>query len=222
MGALSRVAASFVLALPALGQELVEVVPQERRITTRVVLLIDVSGSMAGPPLERAIAAALTLARNGGDELELAAVAFAGGCVRWPAPRAEGETAPEGWISLPNEPALADLLGWLRTPVLSDTNTTEISAALKAALAELRDELSIVIVSDGLLNDAANALEVLREGQARRAEHGHHAATVACWTIGPEAQALNALARAGGGGCYREASPPPVPGGAPGAQGSAR
>lgn len=222
----TRLAALLLLAaLPALGQELVTVVEPSERTTARVILLVDVSGSMRGPPLEAAIAAALSIARAGGDQLELAAYAFAGGCCRWPAPRVEGETAPEGWASFPNEPALAHLLGWLRTPVLSDTNTTEISGALRAALAEPRDKLSVIVVSDGLLNDAAKALEILAEGQARREELGLGKAVVACWTIGAEAPVLNELGREGRGGCWREAQPPPpppLPSGRPGVQGSAR
>lgn len=200
----------LALALQLSAQELVETVPPEARLTNRILLVLDVSGSMAGPKLDRAIAAALQVARQGGDELEVAAVAFAGGCARWPAPAQEGSDAPPLWVQCPDEQALAHLLAWLRTPLLADSST-HLAPALERALAEPRDKLSIVIVSDGELHDAPKALEVLKAGQERREKEGLGAAVVACWTIGAEAPALNELAREGKGGCWREELPESAP-----------
>lgn len=205
-----RTAALLLLALPLSAQELVESVPPEARLTNRILLVLDVSGSMAGPKLERAIAAALQVARAGTDELELSAIAFAGGYARWPAPQQEGSDAPRLWVECPDETAVSSLLAWLRTPLLADSST-HLAPALERALAEPRDKLSIVIVSDGELHDAQKALEVLRAGQAKREKEGLGLAVVACWTIGGDSPALNELAREGKGGCWREALPAPAP-----------
>lgn len=202
--------AMLVLARHAPSQDLVQVVEPQARITKRVILLVDVSGSMRGPELDRAIAAALDVARKGGDQMEVACYAFASGAVRWPAPHQEDSRAPAGWAEMPDEKALAHLFAWLPGCGLYD-GTTELGGALRAALAEARDDLSIVVISDGLLGDAAKCLEVLKDGQAARAKLALAPAVVACWTIGAEAQALNDLGREGKGGTWREAAPPSPP-----------
>lgn len=220
-------AALLLAALPALAQaqELVTEVEPAERTTSRVMLLVDTSGSMKPGKLPLAIDAALRIARQGGDELEIAAYSFAAGFCRWPVPLQEdaGDVVI-GWARMPDERALAALLAWLQAPVVSDASTS-LGPALKDALADRRDKLTVIVITDGILDDGAAVLEALQDGQAEREKDGRGRAVVACLGIGSDAPPLKALAEAGRGGYWRvplEAPAHPLPTGAPGVQGSAR
>lgn len=208
---MTRLAALLLAAaLPCSAQELVTVVEPEERVTSRVIFLVDTSGSMKPAKLPTAIEAALKIARQGGDELEISAFAFAAGYCRWPAPQQEGGSAPPAWASMPDEQALVHLLAWLQAPVVSDSGTA-LGPCLARALAEERDELTVIVLTDGLLDDAAELLAVLEDGQIERERKGLSRAVVACLGVGSEAPPLRALAEAGRGGYWRVPDPPRPP-----------
>lgn len=195
----------------ALLLALVCAVEPAERLTSRIVFLVDVSGSMKGPKIDRAIDAVVGpegIARQAGDQLEIAVVSFASEVQRWPGVPEEG--VPADWAGLPSDDALVAARGWLEGQG-SDGCSTDLCPALRLALAEERDELSLVIVTDGVLSDADAVLGVLREGQAARVARGLKPAVVAVWGVDGDEPILREIGQAGRGGFFHEEGAAPAP-----------
>ncbi|MEZ4239408.1 MAG: VWA domain-containing protein [Myxococcota bacterium] len=115
-------------------------------------LLLDVSGSMGGAPLDqvKAISAALIEGLRPGDQLEL--IAFASAPVRWqPAP------------TVVDERTRANALQWLRG--LHASGGTYMHEAIVEALRPLRDDAArqVVLMTDGYIGFEAQVIgEIVR------------------------------------------------------------
>src|SRR5690606_27366979 len=108
------------------------------------------SGSMHGDHFDRALRAVRDMFEHPTDDLEVGVIAFNDAAIRWPG-RPEPERrrpVPPGWASLPSEESVDAANRWLEQ--LGAGGDTLIIPALSAALSEPRDELSIILVTDGL------------------------------------------------------------------------
>ena len=105
-----------------------------------LILLLDISGSMRGRPLDqaRAVAAALVGSLRPVDQLEM--IAFASRPTRW---KARPTAATDG--------AREDALGWLSA--LRAHGGTEMHSGILAALEPLREgaQRQVILVTDGLI-----------------------------------------------------------------------
>ena len=185
-----RAASSGVAVKLAPLLALVVLLAPTQPIGKRILLLVDVSGSMCHTGrMAEARAAASQIARQPVDEASVLVMAWADACVAYPG----------GWVDLPDAEKVQQIETWLASwHTLGDTHLTP---ALLAALKTDPDkELTVVVVTDGQLhNDTAEGLEkALAAGQAARKVR----AVVGVWGVGhtkPRAELL-ALAKAGGGG----------------------
>jgi len=193
----------FVLAAVCLGGDLQVVHEPAGPITKRVLLVVDVSGSMkSANRITDAIEAIKTITQQPIDEMEFGLLVFSDQTRRWPGIPEEG--VPKGWAALPSDEAIKSAQEFVESNVI-DSNTLYTSA-LTEALNEKRDNLSIVLISDGLglySSDLTAALASCTERQAWREQAGLGKAVIYVINIGKSQDWLTDLAKIGGGGHYR-------------------
>jgi Mg-chelatase subunit ChlD len=202
---------AFVLAFPVFAavQLELEVEPQSP-ITRRMLFVVDRSGSMHGDHFARALAAVREMFEHPTDDLEVGVIAFNDGTTRWPGrpePDRRPRPVPPGWASLPAEDVVADANRWLEE--LGAGGDTLIMPALRAALTEPRNELSVILVTDGLFgrertDDIMGLIATLQEERERQ---GLDRAVIACYGLGPSQKVLARIAEVGLGGYVREEVP---------------
>lgn len=212
-----------LLGIPLLSGLVVVIQPQER-LTKRILFVVDVSGSMRGDKFTTACAAVLKVTEQPVDEVEIAVLAFNEDASRWPGIPEDHPTrpVPAHWAALPSAHAVEAASAFLaETGAGGDTL---VIPALRAALAEPRDELSIVLVSDGIFQreDATDILGVVQQAQAARAEQGLGHAVLMAYGVGSESPVLRQLGQAGRGGYIREQTQRPAFDAAGGVQGTWR
>ena len=180
----------------------VQVVTPEARLTRRIVFVVDTSGSMRGDKFGKACSAVLRVAEQPVDEVEIAVIAFNHDTRRWPGIPEEG--IPPGWAALPSLQATQAAAAFLAQRGAG--GDTQVISALSQALAEPRDELSVVLVTDGLFvrEKTEDVLKALEEGQKQRVKKNLKPAVLLVYGIGSEAEVLRKLGKQGRGGYLRE------------------
>jgi len=130
-------------------------------MTKRIALVLDVSGSMSGEPLEQAQREVLTIMSLFPDDGEVRVYAFSGGVAEF--------EAEKGWHKLPDGLLLDRAAKWLAGFV--GVGTTDIGGGVAAALANPEDDLSVVLVTDGepTIPYAAHAMAIEKAQAARKA-----------------------------------------------------
>lgn len=154
-----------------------------RRPGRAVVLLIDASGSVIGPPLVSAVVTAAALAGRCGPSDELAVVAF------W------SRAVVLRHIGAPTPPAQAVD----RVLALRGGDTTDLAGGLRAALEQaalsVAPRRDVIVLTDGMANEGGDPLSVAASAAGIGA-----AVHVLALSAGVEARdACRALADAGGG-----------------------
>ncbi len=180
-----------------------EVVPAQSRLTPRVLFVVDVSGSMKGPEFTRALGAVRTIAGQPVDQLEFGVIAFNDGVHRWSG--IAGDDLPPGWAVAPSQDAVQQAEDWLGN--LGAQGDTLVVPAIASALAEQRDKLSVVLVTDGgFYRETQNAVvTALRTGQKARADKGLGEAVVLVYGVGSRVRpVLEAVGKEGQGGYWQE------------------
>lgn len=118
-----------------------------------LVLLLDISGSMAGKPLEhlKAVVSSLVDSLDDNDRLDM--VAFSSNQVRFRAEPVRAIAAERG-----------NARTWIEG--LTASGGTELISAIGAALRPLRADVprQVVVVTDGLIGFEAAAVRAIREG----------------------------------------------------------
>ena len=193
---------------------LVEVVPPEVPLSNRVLFLVDVSGSMSGFKFDRACSAVLEISSQPTDDMQFALLAFDDVTRRWPGFKDEegSEELPWGWATLPSEEALERSTRWLSTQ--TPQGGTRLIQALKSAMAEDRERLSIVLVSDGMFyqETTQEILDAVERCQQEREARGAGRAVLLVYGVsGGGSHVLEQLGKHGRGGFFREDDPPPLP-----------
>jgi len=189
---------------------LVEMVPAETPLTPRVLFVVDVSGSMEGHELGRAVAAVRQIAGQPVDELEFGVLAFADDVTRWAG--WEDDDAPPGWALAPNADAVEAASRWLAD--LGADGHTRVIPALEAGLAVARPGLSLVLVSDGAFyqEGEAEVLAAFEAGQRAREQAGNGRAVLLCYGVGARGRpVMDELGRVGRGGSWQERREEPAP-----------
>lgn len=186
------------------------VVRPRARLTKRIVLVVDTSGSMQiGDRIARAVDVVLRVLTQPTDDLQVSIVAFSNTPSRWKGVAEKG--VPEGWARFPSVPAKRAALAWLRS--FPADGLTCPGPALAAALSEPRRHVSVVLVSDGRF-DEAPVLKLLKAGQEWRRKRKLGRAPVMAYGVGEDArdqEAMRKLGKAGGGGFLVEPKPAPKP-----------
>lgn len=187
------------------------IVEPKTPVTKRVMFLLDRSGSMHGNALSMAVNALLDISEQNVDEFDIALIAFNDSLARWPG--IPGSGTPRGWASMPSDKALQNMKEWVNN--FNASSNTHLIPALIRALSEQRDELTIIIISDGQFNDPtpntvppiAMILNTIAVGQQERAKMGFQPANIICYGIGPINENLRVIGALGGG--YFCQVPPP-------------
>lgn len=202
------IAVVALLTLPLGSVQLHVEVDPATPITQRVLFVVDRSGSMHGDHFSRALAAVRELAEHPTDDLEVAVIAFNDTATRWPGKPEQGQRkVPQGWAALPSETAVGEAEAWLAA--LGAGGDTLVLPALRAALAEARDGLSVVLVSDGLFGRERTdeIMKAIADLQAAREKAGHGRAVIGVYGLGACQKVLVLIGETGGGGYVREDVP---------------
>ncbi len=211
----------IALAGPAFGQSciapldsaadppaLVAVAQPTTRLTSRVVLVVDVSGSMQARPLAQALDVVSSLLEQPLDELEVAIWAFAAHATRWPGHRGPQDgDLPAGWGRLPSPETLEAAQSWLRGK--GGHGSTNPLDAMAAAVSENREKISVVLITDGEFDVDHKVVlpEIVRNAQTARQAAGHDPAVVMVFGVGRQAKKmdwLRVIGQEGGGGFFVE------------------
>ncbi|HWE55179.1 MAG TPA: vWA domain-containing protein [Acidimicrobiales bacterium] len=154
-----------------------------RRPGRAVVLVVDASGSVTGPPLATAVITAAALAARTGPGDQLAVVAF------WSKAVVLRHIRDVGPVSTAVDRVLA----------LRGGDTTDLEGGLRAALAQMAEasvaRRDVVLLSDGMANEGGDPLPIAAAAAAM-------GVPLHVLALAPEAESLDAcraLAGAGGG-----------------------
>lgn len=181
--------AVLLMVLPTLAQE--QVAAPQQPMTTSVLLVVDVSGSMGmGGRCTRAVQQAQAISGQPVDQMRLSAIAFSGEPAMW----------PRGWVELPDPQAQAELVSWLASK--QSIGVTNLAEALKAALETEESNLTVVVISDGDVGDLRPILDNLVAGQKAREAKGLGRASVATLSVCGPCDQLTQLGSQGGGGAW--------------------
>lgn len=175
----------------------------------RIVFVLDVSGSMYGGPLKKAVDACLLFSS---DELQVAVITFADKPVRWAGvkdPCRHRKTVkhgrkclPPAWARLPKH--YPEVSGWIGG--FTGGGGTEPIPALKSAMSLRRSGLMIVFVSDGIFNvDDNGCVKAVKKMRKWRRKKKLDWVPIVVFGIGYNAKnqsSLKKLAKVGGGGFY--------------------
>lgn len=179
-------APSVDLAATPLDEEGLRVVAKgtvEKTLTKRLIMVLDVSGSMkAENKIGRLLQAAKLVMSNGSDDLEVAIFAFTSNYERWegvPEPNSN-PPLPAGWARLPSAIATTQAQHWITSRASGDTSP---DGALRAAIMEPRDDISVLFVSDGDF-DGPSAVRTLRKAQQDRVASGRHEVPLMVYGVG--------------------------------------
>jgi hypothetical protein len=181
------------------------------RMTKRLIFIYDCSGSMNSEDLAIAISFVRGVMMQPLDEFEIGIIAFDGATYRWPGIPEPKQTppVPKNWAALPSAPAIEQATQWLQN--LNDNGNTEVIPAIDMALKEKRDELSIVIVSDGGFHaeSTKDILEAIEKGQKWRKDN--KLGRVNIMAVGVDDTPNNALTKIGEVGGLGYFYPAPTP-----------
>jgi Mg-chelatase subunit ChlD len=174
---------------------LVKVVAPERELTRNVIVIVDTSGSMSGRRIGAAISAVGMLMRRPEESYQLKLVAFRDKVHVW----------PRGWVEMPSPGSLEAAQRWLASlgGEYGAAGETFVTPAIRLALQEEREDLSIVLISDGSFTFGGGLVNLSFEvGQKLRRERKLGEAVLMCIGIGRSHPHLEALGRMGKGGVY--------------------
>ncbi len=168
---------------------LITVVPPTERMTRRIVIVVDRSGSMS-THFDKVLDAVREISQQPTDDMEVTCLAYSSDV------RHYGK-----WVQLPSAEESEALLQWLRAN--RPSGDTFAAPALRSALRTPRKEISIAFVTDGILNDMPTVLEEIEKGQEWRRENGYSPAPIAVYGFGQEKTTLRQIAEQGKGGYFR-------------------
>ncbi len=180
-----------------------EIVPSATPVPVKrfMLFVVDVSGSMQGGALAKAIDAVVAMTNVDNDDYYIGLIVFDMQPKRW---RWQEKKRWYAWATMPSVRNLRRAHAWLRGHI-GLNNGTAVDPALGLALADPREELTIILITDGIFRNEDNPIQVLRDGQRSRQERNLPPATLMVIGIGEASQNrqhLRDLGREGEGGFY--------------------
>ena len=193
---------SPALAAPPDRPEMV--VPPEARFTKNVLFLVDTSTSMNGNNrISRAISAFSFIAESSTDEMQFGVCAFGKRIRRWGGIPEEKFEVPPGWAArTPQAVERAD--EWLSRLPLQPR--TEVIPGIEHCLSEDRDELTVVLITDGDF-DFESRENVLKAIQSKQEEREHPAVLCTVGVGRPNVTSLREIAESSTGGLFLSPDP---------------
>lgn len=183
--------------------------PQQSQLTNRLLLVVDVSGSMRGAAIRRAQDAVLTAVSRETDDLHFGVITFGGtSLARWEGIPEEG--VPEGWAALPSAIAVEQAYQFVTS--FAGSGDTPVLPALCAALQERTGKLSIALLSDGCFPvlPVGPAMSTVAQLQESRRLDGRGYAVIQTYCVIPgESEFMTQLGERWGGGAFYVAAPLP-------------
>lgn len=130
-------------------QCLIEEPPQDR-LSKRLLFVFDKSGSMRADRFLEALEFVSFMMSQAVDSYEVSLIAFDASTHRWPgAPEPDkNPPIPPNWGGLPSDDVVKSIMGFLE--FLGAGGDTVVRQPLREALAEPRNDLTIILVSDGI------------------------------------------------------------------------
>lgn len=134
------------------------------RLNKNVLFIFDCSGSMSSSKIQEALTFFTGLSSQPVDQMQLAILAFDspdhngnGGLYRWPGiPEPDGpKPILKGWAGLPSLTAIKKATKWVHETRGHAGGGTQVIPAIRKAYQEIKDELSIILVTDGDFSDTA-------------------------------------------------------------------
>lgn len=189
--------------------DLVAIVHPETTLTQRIILVIDVSGSMKSEGrISRALQVVQHIMENPTDDLEVAVVTFNTIAERWPGiPEPDArDPVPPGWARLPSADALLSAQAFVESRYAGGTDPVE---AITLAISEPRDDVSVVFITDGVFDGQA-CVAAVRLAQGLRLVSGRQPAPVLVYGVGSGAEKrphMEVIGREGGGGFWVDKKP---------------
>jgi len=156
------------MMLPTIAEE--NILPQPGDIRKNIHILFDQSGSMSLSEHQAALQQIEAIVSQAFDEFNLKVTAFGHGHATL-IPSKDGgfdilEEAPT-WMSLPSQNNLDRVKNWLGSKQVESSHTQALGATL-AALAEDIDDLTIIVVSDCILDDGEPLSDAIKIAQKER------------------------------------------------------
>ena len=190
----------LILTSFALAGEIKETVAPKERLTKHVFLLVDVSGSITTKgKIPDALKAIRMITKQDTDDMEIALMVFDSNQARWPGIPDEHTRA--GWAKLPSEEAVKQAQGFVE--LNTTAGGTWFQGPLQTALQEKREDLSIVLISDGDNNqegDDSILGTVSKAQELREKEYGR--AVIYVIDLTGDEDWMRQLASQNGGGHY--------------------
>lgn len=207
-----------------------EIPPEDGVILNKNILFIfDCSGSMDTDDIQDALTFFIGLSSQPIDQMQFAVLAFDSsnhngndGLYRWPGiPELDGpDPVPEGWAALPSAEAIQKATSWINNTRSIAGGGTDVVPAIQRAYQEPRDDLSIILVTDGGFNrtppenfKSINEYTIASlKGAIKTRQDNKELTDIAMMVYGVGAYRrdnLAELAKLGGAGYYRR-KPKPV------------
>jgi Mg-chelatase subunit ChlD len=168
---------------------LTTVTPATKMHTEKIVFVVDRSGSMDPLKVQDAIEQFINIVTrlDPSLEVEICLYSFESNTKRW----------SEGWQKMPSLPVLNKARAFLALPV---GGSTQVVPALRQSLAEKKEKLTVILISDGDFDETTETiLKVIKAEQAKRKVP----AVLGCIGVGHVQQdSLKKVAEVGGGGYY--------------------
>ena len=177
-----------------------------RRTTNSICFVVDTSGSMGGDTFERALLAVNQIMGVPTDDLAVSLIIFSGDYYPWEGlPPEEGEPA-EFWVPLPDARMPEAATRWIEG--IGSGGSTNPYPALHHALALNREDLTIILVSDGDFGVRSTFIDGLEAAQNDRTDRGLGPAVIGCYGVDRRhTYSMRRIAELGQGGFYMDAPP---------------
>lgn len=172
----------ILTSIPVLANDLKEIVAAKDPLQKRVMLIVDVSGSMISSHTN-CVAEALgnvgMIVNQPVDEMDLALIVFNSNTRRWPGVPEPG--TKKGWAKLPSVEAGNKARDFVQNAF--EDSGTYFAPAFKLALEEQSSDFTIVVITDGTnaFESEATIVRVTAEAQTLREAAGLEAIPI--WII---------------------------------------